>query len=53
VCSVGAGVAEVGLPTVSRSSGEMRAMGGGGLVREGGVGKSGSTSKSRVTHLEP
>jgi hypothetical protein len=52
-CSVGAGVAGVGLPAVSRSSGEMRAVGGGGPAREGGVGKSRTTSRLRVTHLEP
>jgi hypothetical protein len=53
VCSVGAGVAGVGLPAVSRSSAEVRVVGGGGPAREGGVGKSGSTSRSRATHLEP
>jgi hypothetical protein len=53
VCSVGDGVAGVGLPAVSRSSAEVRAMGGGGSVREGGVGKLGRTSRSRATHLEP
>jgi hypothetical protein len=53
VCSVRAGVAGVGLLAVSRSSSEVRVMGGGGPVREGGVGKSGRTSGSRVTHLEP
>jgi hypothetical protein len=53
VGSVGAGVAGVGLPVVSRSSGEMRAVGGGGPKRDGGVGKSGSSSRSRVTRLEP
>jgi hypothetical protein len=37
---------------VSRSSGEMRAVGGGGPSREGGVGKLGRTSRSRATHLE-
>jgi hypothetical protein len=52
-CSVGAGVAGFGLPAVSRSSGMMRALGGGGLAREGDVGKSGSISRSRVTRLEP
>jgi hypothetical protein len=53
VCSVGAGVAGVGLPALSRNFGEIWAVGGGGPVREGGVGRSGSTSRSRVTHLEP
>jgi hypothetical protein len=53
VGSVGAGVAGVGLPALSRSSGEVRAVGGGGPVREGGVGKLGSTSRSRATRLEP
>jgi hypothetical protein len=53
VCSVGAGVAEVGLPMVSRSSGEVRTVGSGGSAREGSVGKSGSTSRSRATRLEP
>jgi hypothetical protein len=52
VCSVGAGVAGVGLPAVSKSSGEMWAVGGGGSAREGRVGKSGRTSRSRATHLE-
>jgi hypothetical protein len=42
MASVGAGVARVGLPAVRRSSGEVRAVGGGGLVRETGVGRSGS-----------
>jgi hypothetical protein len=37
VCLVGAGVARVGLSAVSRSSGKVRVMGGGGPVREGGV----------------
>jgi hypothetical protein len=41
VCPVGAGVAGVGLPALSRSSGEMWAMGGGGPAREGGVGSRG------------
>jgi hypothetical protein len=31
----------------------MRAVGGGGPAREGDVGKSGSTSRSRATCLEP
>jgi hypothetical protein len=53
VWSGGVGVAGVGLPAVSRSSSEMRAVGGGGPVREGGVGKSGRTSRSRATRLEP
>jgi hypothetical protein len=53
VCSVGAGVAGVGLPAVSRSSGKVRVVGGGGPAREGGMGKSGSTSRLRATHLEP
>jgi hypothetical protein len=53
VCSVGARVAGVGLTVVSRSSSKVRAMGGGGPVREGGVGKSGRTSRSRATRLEP
>jgi hypothetical protein len=53
VCSVGAGVAGVGLLVVSRSSAEVWAMGGGGPTREDGVGKSGRTSRLRVTHLEP
>jgi hypothetical protein len=51
VCLVGAGVAGVGLPAVSRSSVEVRAMCGGGPAREGGVGKSGRTSRSRATRL--
>jgi hypothetical protein len=42
VCSVGAGVAGGGLPAVSRSSGEVRAVGGHALVREDGMGRSGS-----------
>jgi hypothetical protein len=37
VFSVGAGVAGVGLLVVSRSSGEVRAMGGGGPAREDSV----------------
>jgi hypothetical protein len=37
---------------MSRTSGEMRMVGGGGPVREGGVGKSGRTNKSTATHLE-
>jgi hypothetical protein len=37
---------------VSRSSGEARAVGGGGPAREGGVWKSRSTRRSRVTLLE-
>jgi hypothetical protein len=53
VCSVRAGVARVRLPAVSRSSGEVQAMGGGGPAREGGVGNSGRTSKSMATLLEP
>jgi hypothetical protein len=52
ICSVGARVARFGLPTVSRSSSVMRALRGGGSVREGGVGKSGSTSRVRATCLE-
>jgi hypothetical protein len=50
VCSVGAGVAGVGLPVGSRSSDEVRAMGSGCPAREGSMGKSGRTSRSRVTH---
>jgi hypothetical protein len=46
-------VAEVGLPTVSRRSSEVRVMGGDGSVREGGMGKSGRISRSRATRLEP
>jgi hypothetical protein len=46
-------VAGVGLPAVSRSSGEVRTVGGGGPVREDGVGRSESTSKSRATYTEP
>jgi hypothetical protein len=53
VCSVGAGVAGVGLSAVSRSSSKMRVVGGGGLAREGGLGKLGRTSRSRATLLEP
>jgi hypothetical protein len=53
VCSVGAGVAGFELPAVSRSSGVMWVLGGGGPVRGSSVGKLGSTSRSRVTHLEP
>jgi hypothetical protein len=53
VCSVGAGVAGGGLLTVSRSSDEVWAVGGGGPAREGGMRKLGSTSRSRATHLEP
>jgi hypothetical protein len=53
VFSVGAGVAGFGLPAVSRSSSMMRALGGGGSAWEGGVGKSGSTSRSRETCLVP
>jgi hypothetical protein len=54
VCSVGAGWPELGcLPGVSWSSGEVLAVAGGGLAREGGMGKSGSTSRSRATCLEP
>jgi hypothetical protein len=41
MASVGAGVAGVGLPAVSRSSGKVRAASGGGPAREG-VGRSGS-----------
>jgi hypothetical protein len=52
VCSVGAGVAGVRLPAVSRSSGKVRAMGGGGPAREVGMGKSRSTNRSRATCLE-
>jgi hypothetical protein len=53
VCLVEAGVAGVGLPAVSRSSAEVRAMGGGSPAREGGVGKSRRISRSRATRLEP
>jgi hypothetical protein len=53
VCSVGARVAGVGLPAVSRSSTEVQAMGSGGPAREGSVGKSGRTSRSRPACLEP
>jgi hypothetical protein len=53
VSSVGAGVVGVGLPAVSRSSTEVRAMGGGGSAWEDGVGKPGRTSRSRATCLEP
>jgi hypothetical protein len=53
VCSVGTRVAGVGLPAVSRSFAEVRTMGSSGLAREGGVGRSGRTSRSRVTRLEP
>jgi hypothetical protein len=53
VCSVGAGVARVGLPAVSRSSAKVWAMGSGGPAREDGIGKLGRTSRSRATHLEP
>jgi hypothetical protein len=38
---------------VSRSSAEVRAMGGGSPMREGGLWKSGRTGWSRVTRLEP
>jgi hypothetical protein len=41
VCLVRAGVAGVGLPAMSRSSGKVWVMGGGGPAREGSVGKSG------------
>jgi hypothetical protein len=41
VCSVGAGVARVGLPAVRKSSAEVQAMGGSSPAMEGGVGKSG------------
>jgi hypothetical protein len=41
VCSVGAGVAGVGLLAVSRSFAEVRAMGGRGPAREGGLGSLG------------
>jgi hypothetical protein len=51
VCSVRAAVAGVWLPAVSKSSGEVRAVGGDGPPWEGGMGKSGSTSRSRATHL--
>jgi hypothetical protein len=40
------------LPAVSRSSGEMRAVDGGGPAREGSVRKLGRTSRSRATCLE-
>jgi hypothetical protein len=53
VGSVGAGVAGIGLPTVIRSSGEGRTEDDGGPARKGSVGKSGSTSRSRATRLEP
>jgi hypothetical protein len=53
VCLVGAGVAGGGLPVVSRSSSEVWATGGSGPVREGSVGKLGSTSRLRATRLEP
>jgi hypothetical protein len=53
VCSVGAEMAGVGLPAVSRSSSEVRPMGGCGPVREGVRGKVGRTSRSRATRLEP
>jgi hypothetical protein len=53
VCSVVARVAGVRLPAVSRSSGEVWVVGGGGPVRDGSVGKSGSTNRSRATRLEP
>jgi hypothetical protein len=53
VCSVGAGVVGVGLPAVSMSSDELRVVGGCGPAREGGMGKSRSTSRSRATRLEP
>jgi hypothetical protein len=46
-------VAGVGLSAVSRSSSGIRVVGGGGLAREGGVGKFGTNSRSRATHLEP
>jgi hypothetical protein len=39
VCLVGAGVAGVGPLAVSRSSAEVRAMGGGSPMREGGWGE--------------
>jgi hypothetical protein len=53
VGSVGARVAKFRLPAVSRSSGVVRVIGGGGPVREGSMGKSGSTSSLRATCLEP
>jgi hypothetical protein len=53
VCSVGAGVAGVGMPAVSGSSGMVRALGGGGPAREGSMGKSGRTSRSKASRLEP
>jgi hypothetical protein len=53
VCSVGAGVAGVGLPAVRKSSSEVQAMGSGGPARECGMGKIGRTSRSRATFLEP
>jgi hypothetical protein len=53
VCSVGAGVAGFGLLAVSRSSSVMRALGGSGPAREGGVGKLGSTIRSMAIRLEP
>jgi hypothetical protein len=52
VCSVGARVARVLLPALSRSSGEMWAIGGHGSVRKGGMGKLGRTSRLRGTCLE-
>jgi hypothetical protein len=51
VGSVGAGVAGAGLPVVSRSCIKMRAVDGGGPTRKSGVGKSGSTSRSRAARL--
>jgi hypothetical protein len=53
VGSVGAGFAGVGLPLVNRNSGEVQAVGGGGPAREGSMGNLGSTSRLRVTRLEP
>jgi hypothetical protein len=53
VCSSWARVAGVGLCAVSGSSGKVRVVGGCGPAREGGVGKSRSTSRSRATRLEP
>jgi hypothetical protein len=53
VCSVGAEVAEVRLAAASGSSGKVRVVGRNGPAREGGLGKSGRTSRSRATRLEP
>jgi hypothetical protein len=53
VCSFGARVAGVGLSAVSRSSTALWATDSGSPAREGGMGKSGRTSRSRATRLEP